>query len=136
MRFPAEDVGSARPSDLSREARLACEFSPQILKGRLLSGAPCLSTQPSASVVEAHQWSWNVAFWAPAGLVWVRGSEALVFLVSSGRLCSPGVWGSCHGGRCCRSDVQPHIWSPSYFHLKPDSDCLSKQTVNSTVQSS
>ena len=65
-----------------------------------------------------------------------RGSEAPVFLVSSGRLCSPGVRGSCRGGRCCRSDVQPHIWSPSYFHLKPDSDCLSKQTVNSTVQSS
>lgn len=42
-----------------------------------------------------------------------------------------GVQGSCRGGRCCRSDVQPHLVS-LYFHLKPDSDCLSKQTVNST----
>lgn len=42
------------------------------------------STQPSVSVVEADQWSWSVAFWALAGLVWVRGSESLVFLVSSG----------------------------------------------------
>ena len=57
MRFPAEDVGSVRPSDLSREARLACEFSPQILQGRLLSGTPCLSTALCA-VVEADQWSW------------------------------------------------------------------------------
>ena len=91
--------------------------------------------QPSVSVVEADHWSWNVAFWALVAL-FGSGSESPIFLFSSGRPCSLGVRGSCRGGRCCRSDVQPHIWSPSYFHLKPDSDCLSKQTVNSTVQSS
>lgn len=36
-------------------------------------------------------------------------------------------------GRCCRSSAPSHIWCPSHFHLKPSTDCLSKQTINSTI---
>lgn len=63
---------------------------------------PVPITETSYSELGTHP------LWLGAG-VWVSGSSFM------GSPFPPGMPGSCRSSRCCRSDVQPHIWSPPPF---------------------
>lgn len=59
-----------------------------------------------------------LAFWVPNTLSTGLGQES----GSLGSPSPPSVQGLLLKQQMCRSDVQPPIWPPSSFHLKPNSD--------------